>query len=70
MTLNATRLIKVDGVLSANGQSGGSTAGGGAGGSIYVVTDEIDGSGSIEVCHHRNFVYLTFKKNSHIHVDL
>lgn len=49
MTLNATRLIKVAGVLSSNGQAGGSMSGGGAGGSIYVVTGEIDCSGYIEV---------------------
>lgn len=54
LILNATRLIKVDGVLSANGQDGGTTSGGGAGGSIYVVSGELDGSGSIEVC-----LYLT-----------
>ncbi|WAR26294.1 hypothetical protein MAR_011998 [Mya arenaria] len=49
LILNASSILKVDGVLSANGDDGGSTAGGGAGGSIYIVTDDFDGAGSIEV---------------------
>ncbi|KAL4226615.1 hypothetical protein ACF0H5_014598 [Mactra antiquata] len=47
--INATRMMRIDGTLSANGADGVSTGGGGAGGSIYGVTEEFDGYGSIEV---------------------
>ncbi|KAH3816412.1 hypothetical protein DPMN_117928 [Dreissena polymorpha] len=49
LILNASSIVKVDGTLSANGQNGGANSGGGAGGSIYIVSDELDGSGTIEV---------------------
>jgi hypothetical protein len=42
--------LRVEGRLHANGEHGqGSTAGGGAGGTIMVEVDHLDGEGSIEV---------------------
>ena len=40
----------MNGLLSANGQDGSSRGGGGAGGSIHIMTSEFDGIGDIEVC--------------------
>ena len=40
----------MNGLLSANGQVGSSRGGGGAGGSIHIITSEFDGIGDIEVC--------------------
>ena len=49
LILNAATLFKVNGLLTANGQAGSSRGGGGAGGSIHIITDEFDGTGDIEV---------------------
>ena len=50
LILNTPVLFKVNGLLSANGQDGSSRGGGGAGGSIHIMTSEFDGIGDIEVC--------------------
>lgn len=49
LTLYANKLLKVDGRVSANGGDGSSASGGGSGGSIYMKTAELDGSGTVEV---------------------
>ena len=41
--------IRVEGIIHSNGEDGGdSTAGGGAGGSILVFANHMDGQGSFE----------------------
>ena len=53
LTFDLSEELKVDGVLSANGQgaSQSSYSGGGSGGSIYVNTYHFDGMGQIQVKH-------------------
>ena len=42
--------LRVEGRLHSNGEKGGdSKAGGGAGGSLYISANHLDGTGSIEV---------------------
>ena len=45
-------ILKVDGVVSANGGDGQKTgcSGGGSGGSVQLHTSTFDGVGKIEVC--------------------
>ena len=45
-------MVRIDGTLSANGQDGSSLSGGGSGGSIYVVTKDFDGAGTVQVIGH------------------
>jgi hypothetical protein len=47
--LNVSRLLKIDGTLSVNGQGVTAYAGGGSGGSLYFNTAHFDGSGIIQV---------------------
>ena len=49
LKLEALSVMKIDGTVSANGQDASGNAGGGAGGSIYLITREFDGTGTIEV---------------------
>lgn len=51
LMFNMTEEFRVDGVVSSNGGDSASTSysGGGAGGSIFIFTKELDGTGSIEV---------------------
>jgi hypothetical protein len=49
LRLNGRTKVKIDGTLGANGDDGETLAGGGAGGSIYITTEEFDGLGTIEV---------------------
>lgn len=48
--MNITDVLRVEGRLHANGEAGqGETGGGGAGGSIQMIVQHLDGEGSIEV---------------------
>ncbi|XP_052090185.1 uncharacterized transmembrane protein DDB_G0289901-like [Mytilus californianus] len=47
ITLKATDDVRVDGLVSANGNADGSNCGGGSGGSIYIDTDYFKGSGMV-----------------------
>jgi len=49
LIVNVSQEVKVDGTMSADGQPGSGPAGGGAGGSILILTDHFDGSGNIQV---------------------
>ena len=49
LILNALEVCKVNGLLSANGQDVSGRGGGGAGGSIHILTSEFDGTGDIAV---------------------
>ena len=50
MKLSIKRKLVVDGLVSANGQDVLTTsAGGGSGGSIWINTDQLQGSGTIQV---------------------
>ena len=49
LRINGRTKVKIDGVLGANGEDGETRAGGGAGGSIYITTEEFDGLGTVEV---------------------
>jgi len=40
--------LRVEGRLHSNGETGGTKAGGGAGGSIYIAVNHLDGTGKIE----------------------
>lgn len=56
LRLDVTGLMKIDGILSVNGQNASRFAGGGSGGSIYFVAGHFDGTGYVQVC----LICLTF----------
>lgn len=41
--------LEVEGVIESNGQSGSSSTGGGSGGSVWIKTKSLTGSGTIQV---------------------
>ncbi len=61
MKLNVVETLEVEGTIQANGMAGGSNKGGGSGGSIWITTSNIEGSGAIQVRYIPKFKVMISK---------
>ena len=62
--------LRVEGRLHSNGETGGTKAGGGAGGSIYIAVNHLDGTGKIETTGGAGMWLFTVVKKSEVFTNI